>query len=348
MYAATGVRVAGAVGFALIGWQVGSVMGDESHSFRDAVLGILVGGVAGLALAPYAVGKPYAAARRQVHRLSATDLVSAIVGLVLGLTVAALLAYPLSFLPWSLGHVLPALTAVVCGYLGISMLRLRHNELWHLFTRRSSGDAIGEPDRTVEYLVDTSAIIDGRIADVSKAGFLHGTLVIPRFVLAELQHIADSADALRRNRGKRGLDMLKRLQIDAVTPIRISDEDPRDAHEVDGKLVSMARRSGCAVITTDFNLNRIAELQGVRVLNVNELANAVKPVVLPGEEMSVRIIQEGRELNQGVAYLDDGTMIVVENGKKLLNRQVKVTVSRVLQTAAGRMIFAYPKSGGIP
>jgi uncharacterized protein YacL len=197
----------------------------------------------------------------------------------------------------------------------------------------------------VEYLVDTSTIIDGRIADINQAGFLYGTLVVPRFVLTELQHIADSADPVRRVRGKRGLDMLKRLQNESPTPLRISDDDPGDVYEVDGKLVKLARTSSCPIITNDFNLNRIAELQGVRVLNINLLANAVKPVVLPGEEMSVRIIQEGREVNQGVGYLDDGTMIVVENGKKLLNRHVEVVITRVLQTAAGRMIFAYPKSG---
>jgi uncharacterized protein YacL len=194
-------------------------------------------------------------------------------------------------------------------------------------------------------LVDTSTIIDGRIADITQAGFLYGTLVVPRFVLSELQHIADSGDPLRRNRGKRGLDMLRRLQSESSTPLRISDDDPRDVPDVDGKLVKLARVASCPVITNDFNLNRIAELQGVRVLNINQLANAVKPVVLPGEEMSVRIIQEGREFNQGVGYLDDGTMIVVENGKKLLNQQVDVVVTRVLQTAAGRMIFGHPRHG---
>jgi len=197
----------------------------------------------------------------------------------------------------------------------------------------------------MEYLVDTSTIIDGRIADISQAGFLYGTLVVPRFVLTELQHIADSGDPLRRNRGKRGLDMLKRLQSESSTPLRISDDDPRDVPDVDGKLVKLARNAECPVITNDFNLNRIAELQGVRVLNINLLANAVKPVILPGEEMNIRIIQEGREFNQGVGYLEDGTMIVVENGKKLLNRQADVVVIRVLQTAAGRMIFAQLRSG---
>jgi uncharacterized protein YacL len=197
-------------------------------------------------------------------------------------------------------------------------------------------------------LVDTSAIIDGRIADISKAGFIDGTLLVPRFVLHELQHIADSADPLRRARGRRGLDMLNRLQKEAVVPLQISEVDADDVVEVDSKLVKIARVYKCPVITNDFNLNRVAELQGVKVLNINELANAVKPVVLPGEEMHVHVIQEGKELGQGVAYLDDGTMVVVENGKKYMNADIDVVVTRVLQTVAGRMIFAQMKNGKMP
>ncbi len=197
-------------------------------------------------------------------------------------------------------------------------------------------------------LVDTSAIIDGRIADISKAGFIDGTLLVPRFVLLELQHIADSADPLRRARGRRGLDMLNRLQKEAVVPLQISEVDADDVVGVDSKLVKVARTYHCPVITNDFNLNRVAELQGVKVLNINELANAVKPVVLPGEEMHVHVIQEGKELGQGVAYLDDGTMVVVENGRKYMNSDVDVVVTRVLQTVAGRMIFAQMKNGKMP
>jgi len=192
-------------------------------------------------------------------------------------------------------------------------------------------------------LVDTSAIIDGRIADISQTGFVPGTLVVPRFVLEELQHIADSADSMRRNRGRRGLDVLQRLQKDGSAPVEISDADAEGVPEVDGKLVKLARQWKCAIITNDFNLNRVAELQGVKVLNINELAHAVKPILLPGEEMSVKIMQEGKELGQGVGYLDDGTMIVVENGKSSMGNTIDVTVTRVLQTVAGRMIFAQPK-----
>ncbi|HEY7349321.1 MAG TPA: PIN domain-containing protein [Ktedonobacterales bacterium] len=192
-------------------------------------------------------------------------------------------------------------------------------------------------------LLDTSAIIDGRIADISQTGFVNGTLLVPRFVLEELQHIADSADTLRRNRGRRGLDILNRLQKETNIPVEISDNDIDGIVEVDAKLVKMARNLHCPIITNDFNLNRVAELQGVKVLNINELANAVKPVLLPGEEMLVKIIQDGKELGQGVGYLDDGTMIVVEGGRQHMNSTVEVTVTRVLQTVAGRMIFAHPK-----
>jgi uncharacterized protein YacL len=191
--------------------------------------------------------------------------------------------------------------------------------------------------------VDTSAIIDGRIADISQTGFIPGSLIIPRFVLDELQHIADSYDAVRRNRGRRGLEMLAKLQKESGVSVEITEMDVKDIREVDGKLVRLAKIFGCGIVTNDFNLNRVAELQGVQVLNVNELANAVRPVVLPGEEMAVRIIQEGKEFGQGVGFLDDGTMIVVEGGRRHINNRIDVVVTRVLQTAAGRMIFAHPK-----
>jgi uncharacterized protein YacL len=190
--------------------------------------------------------------------------------------------------------------------------------------------------------LDTSVIIDGRIADVSQTGFIFGTLLVPRFVLNELQHIADSADVLRRNRGRRGLDILNRLQKDARALVRITDMDVEDVREVDDKLVMLSKQLGCPVLTNDYNLNRVAELQGVAVLNINELANAVKAVFLPGEAMQVKVIQEGKEAGQGVAYLDDGTMIVVEDGRRHLNHTLNVIVTKVLQTAAGRMIFARP------
>ena len=197
----------------------------------------------------------------------------------------------------------------------------------------------GEP----HIIVDTSAIIDGRIAEIVESGFIYGTLVVPRFVLDELQHIADSSDTLRRNRGRRGLEILSRMQKDPGTPVEIIEDDVPDVAEVDGKLVALARARSRVILTNDYNLNRVAELQGVRVMNINSLANAVKPAVLPGEELRVRVIQEGKEAGQGVGFLDDGTMIVVEGGARHIDHDVDVSVTRVLQTVAGRMIFAQPR-----
>ncbi len=186
-------------------------------------------------------------------------------------------------------------------------------------------------------------IIDGRIADIAKTGFVPGTMIIPRFVLNELQYIADSPDNLRRQRGRRGMEVLSQLQKDNLTPVKINDIDVDGVREVDDKLVILARQMRCPILTNDYNLNRIAELQGVSILNVNELANAVKSVMLPGENLIVRVIQEGKEQNQGVGYMDDGTMVVVEYGRDYLGKEIQVIVTKILQTAAGKMIFARPE-----
>lgn len=192
-------------------------------------------------------------------------------------------------------------------------------------------------------VLDTSVIIDGRIFDICKTGFVEGTLIIPYFVLEELRHIADSSDSLKRNRGRRGLDILNRIQKELDIDVRIWDKDVKDAKEVDIKLLKLAKELGGKVVTNDYNLNKVAEFQGVPVLNINELANAVKPILLPGEEMSILVSKVGKEMNQGIAYLDDGTMIVIENGKRYVNETIDVVVTSILQTAAGRMIFARPK-----
>jgi uncharacterized protein YacL len=189
-------------------------------------------------------------------------------------------------------------------------------------------------------VLDTSVIIDGRVADVCETGFLEGTIVVPQFVLRELQQIADSSDALKRNRGKRGFDVLQRLQRVSKITVRIMDQDFPAIREVDRKLIELAKSLGGKVVTNDYNLNKIAELSGVPVLNINEVANSLKPVVLPGELMHLQVVKEGKEPGQGVAYLDDGTMVVVDHGRKLIGQMVDVTVTSVLQTTAGRMIFA--------
>jgi uncharacterized protein YacL len=266
--------------------------------------------------------------------------------------VAALLTLPLSLLPEPFRQILPFVGVILFGYLGITLFVTRQNDIFQVWlsrwTSRSDGaDGQSEnPGLNRNILLDTSVIIDGRISDIARTGFLVGTLLIPRFVLNELQYVADSPDTLRRQRGRRGMEVLSQLQKDSVVPVRISDIDVEGVREVDDKLVVLARQLRSPILTNDYNLNRVAELQGVAVLNVNELANAVKSVFLPGETINVDIIQEGRELGQGVAYLDDGTMVVVEDGREFINRRMDVTVTKVLQTAAGRMIFARVDTNG--
>jgi uncharacterized protein YacL len=350
--------------------------GDSPNSFAELVLPLTIAGaILGLLVFPYLTVVPLRAIRTRLKAMPVGDLLSLLLGLFAGLVLGVLLSIPLGALPWGIGEFAPIVATllfmVIGGYIGY----LRRRDLSPLLERRSSGrelpiaptvpgrssrmdsiittgplrnDDLGGASRaaTEHYLlVDTSAFIDGRIADISKTGFLDGTLLVPRFVLNELQHIADSPDAMRRARGRRGLDILNRLQKESTVPIQISEVDAEDIQEVDGKLVKIARTYRCPIITTDFNLNRVAEIQGVRVLNLNELANAIKPVVLPGEEMNVHVVQEGKEIGQGVAYLDDGTMVVVENGRRYINTDVEVVVTRVLQTVAGRMIFAQMKNG---
>ena len=324
--------------------------------------GIALGGaLLAFVITPYITVVPY----RWMREAAASDLVAAVIGLIVGLIISFLIAIPLANLPPIWGRILPFVGTMVCGGLGVSLAVQRKNDLSHLFQAAFASRRAREREREEErqkekelekeqssqlqpvtqILLDTSAIIDGRIADISQTGFVSGALLVPRFVLNELQRIADSADTMRRNRGRRGLEMLNRLQKDTTVPIQITDADVEDVAEVDGKLVQMARNLHCPIITNDFNLNRVAELQGVKVLNINELANAVKPVLLPGEDIFIKIMQDGKELGQGVGYLDDGTMIVVEGGRQYMGTTIEVTVTRVLQTVAGRMIFAHPKQG---
>jgi uncharacterized protein YacL len=261
-----------------------------------------------------------------------------------GLIVAVLLAFPISALPAPFGDVLPFIGVILFSYLGIAVFIMRKEDIFSVFRvtlpGKSSETTPEAENGGHSILLDTSVIIDGRIADIARTGFILGTFLIPRFVLNELQYIADSADSMRRQRGRRGMEVLSQLQKDATVPVRISDIDVEGVREVDDKLVVLARQMKSPIMTNDYNLNRVAELQGVAVLNINELANAVKSVLLPGEPLLVDIIQEGKEAGQGVGYLDDGTMVVVEDGRGQLNKQVTVMVTKVLQTAAGRMIFA--------
>lgn len=316
-------------------YQIGS-------AFVFAVLGFII--------SPWITFKPIAAIRKNLTNVSAQTLVFGIFGLIVGLVLSALLAYPTSLLGPPLGNILPVITALVFGYLGVITFVSRQKELRSFFRPGSRGQNMGDESSEANstsdnrrILVDTSTIIDGRIYDIARTGFLPGRLLIPRFVLNELQYVSDSADNLRRQRGRRGMEVLSELQKDSNIPVTITDIDVEGVREVDDRLVVLARQLNCPILTNDYNLNRIAELQGVTVLNINELANAVKAILLPGESLDMAIIQEGKEYGQGVGYMEDGTMVVVEDGHGFLGRTIRITVTKVLQTAAGRMIFAKPE-----
>ena len=271
------------------------------------------------------------------------DIILGVVGLIIALLIGVLLSFPLARIPW-VGPYLSLAVTLIMAYLGVTLMLNRKDDFPFIYaqlSRRSAGmpEKKGSPVK----ILDTSVIIDGRIMDICRTGFVEGEIVVPGFVLEELRHIADSSDLLKRNRGRRGLDILNKMQKELDVVIKIVNTDFEDISEVDSKLVKLAQTMGGVILTNDFNLNKVCELQGVMVLNINELANAVKPVVLPGEEMSAHIIKDGKEAGQGVAYLDDGTMIVVEGGKRFIGDTIEVLVTSVLQTAAGRMIFAKPK-----
>jgi len=353
-------RIIGALVIGFLGWRFGFSLSNQAqppylHSILvllgDSVVAFLpyifagIGTLVGLLSTPYLTTRPFFWTVRKVRQASLQTLIAALTGLVIGLIIAALLALPLSVLPMPLGEILPFVTAVLFAYFGVLVMVTRERDIFGTLGLQLARQGHKEEKEEL-VLLDTSVIVDGRIADISQTGFIHGTIVIPRFVLNELQHIADSPDVLRRNRGRRGLDMLNKLQKESQVPIRITEMDSRDAREVDDKLVRLAKELNCPIITNDYNLNRVAELQGVKVLNINELANAVKAAVLPGETITVHIIQEGKELGQGVGYLDDGTMIVVEDGRRFIDQTIEVNVTRVLQTVAGRMIFAQPTARG--
>lgn len=344
------VRFIGLLVFGLGGFYLGQELvraGGVSpqDGLAAIIVSILLGALIGFVATPFITTRPYHALQQRIKQTPATDLVAAVTGLVLGLLIAVLLSFPLSFLPSPFREILPLIVAIIFGLLGMTTLIGRRRDFAQLFSGRLSLRATEAAPALLDersVLLDTSVIIDGRIADISRSGFLSGVMLVPRFVLNELQHIADSSDALRRNRGRRGLDILNRMQKDTARPLRITDMEVEEVREVDDKLITLAKRLKCPILTNDYNLNRVAEIQGVTVLNVNELANAVRLVFLPGETMRIEIIQEGKEVGQGLGYLDDGTMIVVEEGRRFIGNTINVVVTKVLQTAAGRMIFAKP------
>jgi uncharacterized protein YacL len=341
-----GMVVVGLLGWGFGGWASRIPPFDPRQELLFRVVFGLVGALAGLVLTPYISTRPARAIRTRLGRLSAETLFAGLVGLIVGLLTAALLSFPFSQLPPPFGQVLPFIGVLAFSYFGVSLFVMRQGDLMGLLSslggHSSEGGGSSSPwtnlNRTI--LLDTSVIIDGRVADIARTGFLPGTLLIPRFVLNELQYIADSPDGLRRQRGRRGMEVLAELQKLPNILVRISDINAEGVREVDDKLIVLARQLKCPILTNDYNLNRVAELQGVTILNINELANAVKSVVLPSEHMTLNIFQEGKEFGQGVGYMDDGTMVVVENGHDFIGEYKDVVVTKVLQTAAGRMIFA--------
>jgi uncharacterized protein YacL len=349
------IRFSGLVLFSLLGIYLGNFVvknfGIQEIELRYAmIIGGVVLGALGFFVSPYMTIYPIQAIRKSLEDTPGQTLLIAMVGLIVGLIIAALISIPIGVLPAPLNSILIIFALILFAYLGITISVSKQEEIRELFSfsRREKKSGSSKKSSTSGWnkdcsiLVDTSVIIDGRVADIAKTGFLPGTLIIPHFVLNELQYIADSAESLRRQRGRRGMEVLSELQKDKNINVVLSDMDVENVREVDEKLVVLARQMKSPILTNDYNLNRVAELQGVQVLNINELANAVKSILLPGEELSIKIIQEGKEQDQGVAYLDDGTMVVVENGRDYLDKEILVTVTKVLQTAAGRMIFSKP------
>ena len=329
--------------FTLLGWRLSVILITDGESGQNSLIWkialILTSASIGGLLGPFVTFTLLKWMSSKINNIPSNTIIFGTVGMILGLVVASLISIPFFQLDGWSNWLIPLIVSGVLGITGLALGIQRSHDFRGLnafykrerqFTAHINGDI----------LVDTSAIIDGRIADLTNTGFVGGTLMIPRFILDELRHIADSSDTLRRTRGRRGLEVLSKIRNEGILPIQFLETPLPNNVEVDAELVRLAKSMKAYIMTTDFNLNRVAEIQGVPVLNVNELANALKPVVLPGENMAVNIVQEGKESEQGVAFLDDGTMVVVEGGRRFINSVQNVTVTRVLQTAAGRIIFA--------
>ncbi len=312
----------------------GYLIALQYYSFPFSLIGLVLG----LFLSIFVIQTEQA-----IRKLSLRVIFGGVIGTLIGLLIAFLLTCGLKVMPGFEKHeVIPwgyiyVIITFILGYLGL-VLGSKKSEDFAFPRSIDPGDNdVLPPDYRI---LDTSVIIDGRMADICDTGFIEGALIVPRFVLDELQLIADSSDHMKRSRGRRGLDILNRMQKSDDIKIEIVDIDFPKVKGVDSKLVALAKEKGGKIVTNDYNLNKVAELQGIKILNINELANALKPLVLPGEAMTVRIIKEGKEAGQGLAYLDDGTMVVVDNGTRHIGKSVEVVVTSVLQTAAGRMIFS--------
>lgn len=353
-----GAALGTAIYIALVGILPGVFSGINDYKYIITIGVALVFGIIFYAIAPLMLSKVKEGVKlldKEISKYPQSDILLATIGLIVGLVIAYLIVSGIgTFIN------LPIITAIVgilvylfMGYIGIRIALKSRDDLFNinklsrlttaLNKEKSSKKGVVE-NKIPPKVLDTSVIIDGRIADICKTGFIEGKLVIPRFVLNELQHIADSSDDLKRVRGRRGLDILNIIQKELDIEVEITEKDFDDISEVDSKLLKLAQVMNGKVVTNDYNLNKVAQFQGVEVLNINELANAVKPVAIPGEEMIAQVVKEGKESNQGIAYLDDGTMIVVEGGKKHIGETINVLVTSVLQTSAGRMIFGKPKN----
>ena len=337
-----------------------AVLGLSPAGLLCILCGTALGGMIGYSLAPFVTGwlrRLSLWVEAQLGKMPTRDVIAGAMGLFIGLIIARLLGDAFFTIP-IVGDYIPIVFSIVLGYLGVHIMVRKQQELAEVFDfiprffrdmprvrearvapQAPAAVRDGQTDRQYK-LLDTSVIIDGRIADICETGFLEGTLLIPVFVLEELQHIADSADSLKRVRGRRGLDILQKIRKESRMKVEITEADFEEIAEVDSKLLQLAQEVGGKIITNDFNLNKVAQLRGVSVLNINALSNAVKPVAIPGDLMTVQIVRPGKEHGQGLAYLDDGTMIVVDGGYRCMNEVVSVEVTSALQTAAGRMIFA--------
>lgn len=327
------------------------LFGFKEHSILVSSIVAIVNGIILYLITPWIYKKIKFIGKlldKEISKYPQTDILLSAVGLIVGFIIAYLISGLTNQIP-IVGSMISFLIYILMGYLGIKVALKSKDDLFNISKLTKITTNIKEKNNKKEIksnsskILDTSVIIDGRIADILKTGFLEGKIIVPKFVLDELQHIADSSDDLKRVRGRRGLDILSTIQKELDIEVEISDEKFEDIPEVDSKLLELAKKIDGKVVTNDYNLNKVAQVRGVEVLNINELSNAVKPVAIPGEEMIVQVVKDGKEPTQGVAYLDDGTMIVVENGRKFMNETITVLVTSVLQTPAGRMIFAKSK-----
>jgi uncharacterized protein YacL len=347
------LRYVGLIAGIVIGWNLGLTMRPAEPDADHVVFPLLVASALGALLfiaMPYLTLGLYSWLRQEIRKVEATDLIAAAVGLLVGGLFSALLALPIAMLPDPVGQFLPlAVALAVCAVTMIATVT-KKRELLSMIGRgskSSEAETLGNPSPGApELLIDTSAIIDGRIAELARSGFLSGRLVVPQFVLHELQMVADSSDPSKRSRGARGLDVLEQLRSAESVDLEIRECDVAGVADVDNKLVALAVREGATIFTGDTNLEKVAALQGARVLNVHHLAKIMRPTLSLGDTFFLDVVQPGREYDQGVGFLTDGTMVVVEAGEKYVGRSVPVVVTRMLQTSGGRMIFARLKSDG--